>query len=172
MGCDEVVVSNLVGPLSVNVRAYQTNLFVNRIGVLFGIIEGRASRVEWSLGDGPTITNAGATLSHPWTNAGDYTVTFAAFNTDNPGGVSTNLSVHIMPLNAPLLQSALVLSNKFTFQFTGQTDANYTVQYTTNLAPPVAWQSLQSFFISTGQVYQVQDSAVTNGMRFYRVWAQ
>ena len=66
MGCDEVVLSNLVSPLSVNIRAYQTNLLVNRYAGFWGIITGRASRVEWSFGDGPAITNYGAGISHQW----------------------------------------------------------------------------------------------------------
>jgi hypothetical protein len=172
MGCDEVVLSNLVGPLSVSIQAYQTNLVVNHYGSFGGSITGRASRVEWSLGDGPTITNIGASTIHQWTSAGDYTVSFTAFNTDNPGGVSANLTVHVLPPYPPQLQSARVQTNNFIFQFTGQSSADYKVQYATNLTPPVTWQTLGSLYGSTGQVYQIQDPVVTNGARYYRVQAQ
>jgi hypothetical protein len=172
MGCDEVVVSNLVSPLSVNIRAYQTNLLVNRYASFWGIITGRAAYVVWSFGDGLTFTNFGASSSHQWTNSGDYTVTITAYNNDNPAGVSTNTVVHVQPLNVPQLQSAVLLTNGFQFQFTGQLTANYTVQYTTNLAPPATWQTLQTIYSSSGGVIQINDSAWTNTARFYRVLAQ
>ena len=177
MGCDEVIVSNLVGPLSVNLLAYQTNLLVSppgshRPGFFQGIITGRAAYVAWSFGDGPTFTNFGAGSSHQWTNSGDYTVTFTAYNNDNPTGVSTNTVVHVLPLNVPQLQSAVLLTNGFQFQFAGQLSANDTIQYTTNLTPPVAWQTLQTIIYSSEGAIQINDSACTNTARFYRVLAQ
>ena len=172
MGCDEVVLANLIGSVSVNLQTYQTNLLVNRPGFFNGIITGRASRVEWSCGDGPAITNSGAGIAHQWTNAGDYTVIFTAYNNDNPSGVSTNTVIHIQPLNLPQLQSALLLTNGFQFQFAGQLAAQYTVQYATNLAPPVAWQTLQTIYYSSGGVLQITDFTTPNGTRFYRVGVQ
>jgi hypothetical protein len=53
-----------------------------------------------------------------------------------------------------------------------QTGANYTVQYATNLPPPVIWSPLQSFYNSSGGVIQIQDPSPTNATRFYRVLAQ
>ena len=172
MGCDEVIVSNLVGPLSVNIRAYQTNLLVNRYASFWGIIIGRAAYVAWSFGDGPTITNSWVGISHQWTNSGDYTVTCTAFNNDNPTGVSTNILFQVLPLNTPQLESALLLTNGFQFQFAGQWSAYYTIQYTTNLTPPVTWQTLQTIPYNTADVIQITDSARTNTARFYRVLAQ
>jgi hypothetical protein len=171
MGCDEVVVANIAGPLSVNIRAYQTNVLVNRYAGFWGIITGRASHAEWSFGDGST-TNSGAGISHYWTNSGDYTVTFTAFNNDNPAGVFTNTVIHVQPLNVPQLQSPALLTNGFQFQFPGQLSVNYTIQYTTNLAPPVAWQTLQTIYYSSEGIIQINDSAWTNTARFYRVLAQ
>ena len=171
MGCDEVIDSNLVGPLSVSIQADQTNLLVNRLAGFWGIITGRASHAEWSFGDGST-TNSGAGSSHQWTNSGDYTVTFTAYNNDHPAGVFTNTVVHVQPLNAPQLQSVVLLTNGFQFQFAGQWSANYTVQYTTNLAPPVTWQTLRTIYYNTEGVIQINDSAWTNTARFYRVLAQ
>ena len=171
MGCDEVIVSNLVGPLSVNIRAYQTNLLVNRYAGFWGIITGRAAYVAWSFGDGST-TNSGAGISHKWTNSGDYTVTCTAYNNDNPAGVSTNTFIHVQPLDVPQLQSVVLTTNGFQFQFAGQLSVNYTIQYTTNLMPPVTWQNLQTIFYSSGGAIQINDSACTNMARFYRVLAQ
>jgi len=179
MGCDEVVVSNLVGPLSVNLLASQTNLLVSapdlwippHAGFFQGIITGRVTSDAWSFGDGPIITNSGTSPSHYWTNAGDYAVTFTAYNNDNPGGVSAATVVHVLLPNVPRLQPPVLATNGFQFQFAGQSNANYTIQYATNLAPPVTWQTLQTIYWNLYNVIQVSDPA-TNTARFYRVLAQ
>ncbi len=179
MGCDEVVVSNLVGPLSVVLIAAQSNLLVSppdvfpftHPGFFQGIVTGRASSIQWSFGDGLTSTNTGAGIYHAWANPGDYMVTFTAYNNDNPDGVSTNTLVHVLLQDVPQLQSPVLLTNGFHFQFLGQSNANYTIQYTTNLAPPVTWQTLRTIYYNFYDVIQVNDST-TNPARFYRVLAQ
>jgi hypothetical protein len=80
--------------------------------------------------------------------------------------------IHVLPLNVPQLQPAMLLTNGFQFQFVGQTNANYTVQYTTNLVPTTAWQNLQTFNNSSGGIIQIIDSAWTNAARFYRILVQ
>ncbi len=173
IGCDEVVLANLVGPLSVALTAPQTNLLVDHYGSFGGSIAGRASRVQWVFGDGTVVTNSGSSVTHQWTNTGDFFVTFTAYNTDNPGGVSTNLLVHIVPLNPPVLQPAPMATNAFQLQFEGQAGAIYTIQVTTNLTPPISWQALQTIHNSIDGVCQISDSAaVSNATRFYRVLAQ
>ena len=148
MGCDEVVVSNLVGPLSVVLIASQTNLLVSppnlfplpRPGLFQGIITGRASRVAWSFGDGLTITNSGATRSYYWTNSGDYTVTFTAYNNDNPAGVSTNTLVHVLLPNVPQLQSAVLLTNGISISIprTVQRELHHPIRHESRAAPDMA----------------------------------
>ena len=172
MGCDEVVESNLVGALSVNIVVASTNLLVNRGMSFSGIVAGNVSRVAWDYGDGVTVTNSGASGAHLWTSPGDYTVTFTAYNNDNPAGVSAATVIHVRPLITPQLQSAGMVEGAFQFEFTGQSGANYFVQYTTNLAPPVAWQTLKIIPISAAGVIQINDPVTTNGARFYRVLAQ
>jgi hypothetical protein len=180
MGCDEVVLSNLVGPLSVNLSASQSNVLVSTPNFpppphpdfFKGNITGRAAHVTWSFGDGPTSTNSGATSSHAWTNVGDYMVILTVYNTDNPAGVSTNTLIHVLLPDVPQLLSPILVTNGFQFQFTGQWNANYTVQFTTNLTPPVAWQTLQTIFYNFDNIVQINDSAPTNAARFYRVLAQ
>ncbi|HEY1489687.1 MAG TPA: PKD domain-containing protein, partial [Verrucomicrobiae bacterium] len=152
---------------------YQTNFLVNRDEGFWGTLTGRASATIWTFGDGQTATNTGMNnISHRWTNSGDYSITYTAYNNDNPAGVSTNLTVHVQPLNVPQLQSAAWLTDGFQFQFNGQLNANYVVQYSTNLTPPVAWQTLQNIYFSTSGVYQITDPATTNATRFYRVGVQ
>ena len=114
----------------------------------------------------------GANTFHQWTNAGDYTVTFTAYNNDNPAGVSTNTLVHVLLPDVPQLQSPVLLTNGFQFQFPGQSNANYTIQYATNLTPPVTWQTLQTIYYNFYDVIQINDPVWTNTARFYRVLAQ
>jgi hypothetical protein len=171
MGCDEVVSSNLVGALTVSLVALQTNLVVKHFGDFWGYYTGCASTIGWSFGDGATATNSGAS-THLWAAAGTYTVTFTVYNNDNPAGVSTNLVVHVQPLAVPQMLSPVLTTNGFQFQFAGQTNAIYYIQYATNLVPPVSWQNLQIIPYNTQSVVQVLDAAVTNTTRFYRVSAQ
>jgi hypothetical protein len=180
MGCDEVVLSNLIGPLSVSLSAAQTNVLVSlpvfwpppHYDFFQSTIAGRVAYITWSFGDGPTVTNLGPASSHQWTNAGDYTVTFTAYNTDNPAGVSTNTLIHVLQPDVPQLQSPALLTNGFQFQFNGQGNANYTIQYATNLVAPVTWQTLQTIIWNYDSLIQISDSNPTNAARFYRVQAQ
>jgi hypothetical protein len=181
MGCDEVVVSNRTGPLEVSLSVWYddsaTNLLVSSKNWVYlagfsGNTTGHASYLSWNFGDGTIITNGDYTTIHSWTNTGNYTVVFTAYNVDNPAGLSTSLVVPVVPVVAPQLQSAVIVSNNLEFQFTGQLSANYTVQYATNLTPPVTWSPLTNITFSSGGVIQIQDSAPTNACRFYRVLAQ
>jgi hypothetical protein len=180
MGCDEVVISNLVGALSVNLTSSQTNLltsslkppFAPHYGFFEGSITGRAAYIAWSFGDGPILTNSGASLGHFWTNPGDYTVRFTAYNRDNPDGVSTNLMVHVMQPDTPHLLSPGLQSNEFQFQFATQSNVTYVVQYTTNLVPPINWTTLQTIYYPPENVIQVNDASPSDETRFYRVLAQ
>jgi hypothetical protein len=171
IGCDEVVEANLTGPLSVSILAYQTNSIVGHY-VFFGAhATGRVARFEWWFSDFPAITNYDPSVPRRWTAPGDYTVNLTAYNTDNPNGVSTNMTVHIFPLEQPLLKPVEVSADGFHFQFIGQSDANYTIQYTTNLIPPVTWNWIQ-FYSGTDGVMDVITPASSDGTRFYRVTAQ
>jgi len=172
IGCDEPIASALVGPLSLAISLWQTNVLVNHY-VVFGVeVTGRAARLEWSFGDGPTVTNAGRSISHMWTNVGDYPVTLTAFNADYPGGIATNLLIHVLAPNQPLMQSLALTTNGFQFTFPGQESVAYWVELATNLTPPTYWQTLQTIFNSTGGVHQITDSVPTNATRFYRVRAK
>jgi len=172
MGAQEVNLADLVGPLSVAIQTPQTSSFVGRTWNFTGQITGRAAGLSWDWGDGSAATNVSYTTSHAWTNAGNYSVTFTAYNNDNPAGVSASTVIDVLPLTMPQLLAAAMQTNGFQFQFTGQTSANYTILYATNLMPPVSWNTLQSINNSTGGLYQITDPAATNGPRFYRVQAQ
>ena len=128
--------------------------------------------MAWNFGDGVIVTNIGAASGHRWTNWGDYTVTFTAYNNDNPASVSASTVIHVQPLITPQLLSARMLDGTFQFAFTGQAGASYIVQYTTNLSPPLSWQTLQTIYMSNGGLTQITDPNTTNTARFYRVLAQ
>lgn len=171
MGCDELWEDAVAGPLTVAIESPQTQLFVNRTLPLTGRISGRASRIEWDFGDGPVVTNASYFTSHTWTNAGNYTVTFTAFNHDHPGGVSTNLLVHILPVEQPLVTVDGLTGGNFQLQFPSQSGVNYWVEHAASLTPPIAWQTLTTL-TGNGGVMQVADTSATDAARFYRVRAQ
>lgn len=172
MGCSELVLSNLVGPITVAIYPQPYDFLTNHLYGLQGVDTGRISSLSWSFGDGTIVTNTSPGVLHVWTNAGDYTVTFTAYNQDNPSGVSTNMVVVVDDLNPPALASAGIVSNSFQFSFLAQTSAMYTVQYATNLTPPVTWQTLQTIFFSGGGETNIVDPSVTNAVRFYRVQVQ
>jgi hypothetical protein len=108
---------------------------------------------------------------HVWTNAGDYTVPFTAFNTDKPGRVCTNLLVHVVPLESPFLSVGGLSGTTFSLSFVGQAGITYLVQQATNLSPPVTWQTIQTL-ASTSALMQATDTKATNVMKFYRVRTQ
>ncbi len=172
MGCDEIIDANLAGPLTVAIRQLTADALVNDVYGLLGASTGRASSLSWSFDDGSSLTNAGPSTFHTWTNPGNYTVTFTAYNQDNPSGVSTNISVIVDPVNSPTLQSAGVVGNSFQFTFLAQTNALYTLQYATNLTPPVSWQLIRTFLSSTGGVLTALDPIGANTNRFYRLQAK
>lgn len=169
MGCSELVLSNLVGPLSVALRPPRFDALTNLSYGLVGTITGRIESLDWSFGDGAIVTNAAFEIAHTWTNPGDYTVTLTAYNLDNPSGVSTNLLVVVDQVNPPTLGAVAMGTNSFQFSFLAQTNASYNVQYTTNLTPPVTWQTLQTIRFSAGGVITISDPSITNPARFYQV---
>ena len=98
-------------------------------------------------------------------------MTFTAYNADNPTGVSTNLVLHVVPLISPQMSTGGLSGTNFSLSFHGQPGVTYVVEQTTNLIPPVTWQTVQSV-LSTGALMQVTDNQATNDMRFYRVRKQ
>jgi hypothetical protein len=174
IGCDEIITSNLSGPLSFSFLHSGTNTVVYHRIFFATTFEGRASELDWSFGDSTVVTNVGGYISHTWTNTGTYTVTLTAYNLDHPEGVSSNIIVTIDPFLSPTLQVDGVVSNAFQFEFPAQGNIFYQLQYATNLTPPVSWISLplNYFFSNTGTVVTMRDPAITNDVRFYRVYGQ
>jgi hypothetical protein len=168
MGCDEVWESGMVGPLSVSLTAGYSEVAAYGAMPLYGQVVGRASRLEWSFGEGLVLTNLSYVTSHVWPNPGEYPVTFTAYNADNPDGITTNLLVRVVPLVPPPLTAEGLNGTNFSLSFPGQSGVTYLIEQTTNLVPPVTWQTVRTI-LSTGALMQVTDPRATNAMRFYRV---
>jgi len=173
MGCDELWEAAVTGPLAVGVTANSTLIVEKKTLFLFGLITGRATHVDWSFGDGAVITNASYTfVGHSWTNSGDYTVTFAAYNADYPDGISTNVVIHVVPVASPTISAGGLNGTNFSLSFPGQPGATYVVEQTSDLTPPAVWKTVASFNANTTNLLQVTDTKATNASRFYRVRAQ
>jgi hypothetical protein len=77
------------------------------------------------------------------------------------------LNLIVYPLGTPFITSPQRFgSQQFGFTINGQTNVNYTVQFTTNLAS--GWSNLFSLTL-TNNMFPVVDSNATNRARFYRV---
>lgn len=172
IGCDEVWEDALTGPLTVQASVTPTQIAQTGVPLLQGSVQGRPSRVAWDFGDGSLLTNASyLSPAHAWADTGDYTVTFTAFNRDNPDGVSTELAVRVIPLLSPTLEAATLNTNIFTLSFESQIGVSYLVEQTTNLTPPMVWSTAWSG-VGTGSPLTATDRAATNVMRFYRLRTQ
>lgn len=169
MGCDEVIESAINGPLSVHINEQWDEIVENRLLYLFSTVTGRVTRTTWSFGDGSVLTNATSmTAVHSWTNAGDYTVTFTAYNSDNTNGVSASTIAHVVPLITPEFSSFTRSGTNFTLGFVPQPSVTYYIERATNLAPPVSWQTVGAVYGASNYV-ELVDTKATNAVQFYRV---
>jgi hypothetical protein len=142
----------------------------NAFASVYTSLTGNADRLAWSFGDGTLITNHfSLNTLHKWTNAGDFNVTFTAYNADNPGGVSTNALIHVNLPDSPLLSATASNGTNLVLSFQIQSPLTYVVERTTNLTPPIAWQTSASFSAGyTGTAF-ITNNASTNGAAFFRV---
>jgi hypothetical protein len=172
MGCYEVSEAAATGPMSVSLVPLLPSAVVGKSFPLSATVNGWASRAGWDFGDGSILTNASLlTVSHSWTNPGDYAITFTAFNADHPNGVATNLMVVVEPLAAPALSAEGLAGTGFTLSFRGQPGVSYVVESALDLSPPIGWQPVATLF-SFGGLMRVTDPQATNVIQFYRVRAQ
>jgi hypothetical protein len=98
IGCGEYY-PGAAGPLQVMVNADYTNVAAGILVHLSGMILGHASSNRWDFGDGTTVSSQvyEPLISHSWTNGGRYAVSLVAYNDANPSGVSTSVSVYVVP---------------------------------------------------------------------------
>jgi hypothetical protein len=169
IGCDEFFEGAINGPLFVGLNKQWEEVVENQFLYLFSTVTGRVTRATWSFGDGSVLTNLTAmSLGRRWTNPGDYTVTFTAYNSDNTNGVSASIVVHVIPLIKPTVSSFNLSGTNFTLNFMPQQSVNYYVERATNLVPPIVWQMISNVYGATNLTVVIDKNA-TNATRFYRV---
>jgi hypothetical protein len=170
IGCDEVIESAINGSLSVSASSQWNEIPERQNMLLIGTINGRATRIDWSFGDGSmTPTNVSFLIPvHAWTNAGDYTATITAYNVDHTNGVSADVMVHVIPLIPPTISSISLNGTNFSIAFSAQSNVSYRVEKTTNLTPPIVWQAVASPY-SVSNLIQLIDTKATNTAQYYRV---
>jgi hypothetical protein len=175
IGCDEYYAADYTGPLSPGpisaLNAVDRGpVLRNAFASVYTSLTGNADRLAWSFGDGTLITNHfSLNTLHKWTNAGDFNVTFTAYNADNPGGVSTNALIHVNLPDSPLLSATASNGTNLVLSFQIQSPLTYVVERTTNLTPPIIWQTSASFSAGyTGNAF-ITNNASTNGAAFFRV---
>jgi hypothetical protein len=85
-------------------------------------------------------------------------------------GVSTNLVVHVIPLEVPQVASPELVGTNFNLTFSTQPGVTYAVQRATNLTPPVVWQTLTSTYATGKYDFKYTDTKATNDTSFYRLF--
>ena len=95
IGCDEFNSSSATGALAVAISETFTNLVPGFVVDFAGQISGHATANRWDFGDGTIVSNQ-SSISHSWAAAGNYMVTFTAFNSDNPAGISASVTIFIL----------------------------------------------------------------------------
>lgn len=174
IGCDEFYAADFTGPIlltSASVVAPDglTPVLTWSFPTAQVTASGKISQVTWSFGDGTVLTNDFTLwIFYSWTNPGDYTLTFTAFNYDNPNGVSTNFNVTVAQPNPPLLYGPGLNGTNLSFSYASRLEANYVVERATNLAPPVTWTPIAEVnAVSTNVTFT--DRSATNPAAFYRL---
>ncbi len=94
IGCDEINVGALTGPLVVTASASLTNVAVGYPVLFRADIIGRPTTSLWSFADGTFLTNR-AIVERPFATAGTFNVVLTAFNESFPAGVSATITVQV-----------------------------------------------------------------------------
>jgi PKD repeat protein len=95
IGCDEYDAGSAVGALGAAFAETFTNVATGFTVDFTAQISGHATSNRWDLGDGTVVSNE-LLVSHSWAAAGNYTVTFTAYNPDNAGGVSASATIFVL----------------------------------------------------------------------------
>ena len=95
LGCDEFYPGSATGALAVAISEPFTNIAAGFTVDFAAQISGHAAANRWDFGDGITVSNE-LSISHTWAAAGNYLVTFTAFNADNPAGVAASVTMVVL----------------------------------------------------------------------------
>jgi hypothetical protein len=94
MGADQYVAGAITGPLAMSIWAAYTNVSAHFPIAFVAQNAGRINLSVWDFGDGTILTNQ-ASLSHAWSEPGNYVVRLTGYNDEHPGGVSTAIAVAV-----------------------------------------------------------------------------
>ncbi len=95
MGCDEINVGMLGGPLVVAPWVSATNVPVGHPIRFIADIGGRVASSRWNFADGTVLTNRAA-VQRTYAATGTYAFVLTAFNESFPAGVSASVVVHVV----------------------------------------------------------------------------
>jgi hypothetical protein len=108
MGCDEFYGGDIVGPLTLYLKAGFTNCAAGFVIGFVGDVMGNVSASRWEFGDGVIVSNR-PYISHAWATPGDFPVVFRAYNSTYPNGLSATTMVHVV--QPPVYHVAIDSSN-------------------------------------------------------------
>lgn len=181
LGTYSVIVMNGVGPTESAAAVLSTNTPPSITAEPQGLTALSGSAVSFivqATGSDPlsyqwvfnTAAMAGATNSEldlpsvTYSNAGTYTVVI----TNAAGSVTSAPAILIVrPPATPSFSSAVLGSNYFQVNITGETNGNYSIQKSTNL---INWTTLTNFTLTNGSFEFID--ARTNRCEFYRATGQ
>ncbi|HEY3932027.1 MAG TPA: M12 family metallopeptidase [Verrucomicrobiae bacterium] len=127
---------------------------------------------QFYVGTVSVITDGSGNANFSLTNSvANYSGQYFAATATSANGDTSEFSADMLATNAPFAQfgtSFTWSANGFTFNLTLQTNFNYRIQTTTNLATPISWVDLTNF-TATNSIFNFTDRNATNKARFYRV---
>ena len=126
------------------------------------------------LGDGYT---ARFTPTTPLLGFASFTFGFTDVGTGIPvNSVTVSVLVNstaISPVTPPTITSAVLSTNGLTLSWTSDAGRQFRAQWTTNLAPPIVWNTFTNIITSAGTNYTFLDNGTQTGgfgpMKFYRL---
>jgi hypothetical protein len=169
IGCDEFILTNFVGPISVSLQPRWPNVIQDGFLFITPQLTGKYYTIVWAWGDGTYSTNSGGGgIQHRWNSPGTYTVTLTVYNQDYPGGVSASFQLEVLPQASPFLSIVSYRGTNASVVFAGQPGGSYNLERTPSLAPPVAWQLVTILNTTNTNSFSVVDTAPISGGGFYR----
>jgi len=151
-------------------RSYSIDVYRNSTASFTGYGEG-----QFYVGTVNVTTDGAGNAAFAYTNsAGNYAEQYFTATATSASGDTSEFSLALLATNrlAPSASFSGNYSwntNTFTASLTLQTNFNYRIQTTTNLAAsPVVWIDLTNF-TATNSLFNFSDKNATNKVRFYRV---